>query len=378
MMFRIRKTTGIAAASLMCALLLSSCMTSDSFGSYDEGGYQRVQVIDVNANEDYLNPDADIPLSAVIQPEDLTVSPVIDIRTLQEVSKPTVNVKSSTLVQDERKNEITDAINSGQIVDTSLDESAYGDETSGALVGQAALESFEFVSDKNFFVNSIAEYDFVDGKIYELITSPSGITDFRLRPGESVAGNPIVGNSADWQFSMGTSVEDGVTIQHIFIRPLKAGLDTSMIILTNERTYYFRLASFENQYMTAVRFRYPSPLSDGTFLIEEYVSQNSGSQADYSFDIAKADYDYGMRTRGNPSWKPVTVFSDDIKTYIQLPVNVSSSDQLPSAYIETAGEEALVNFRYFGNLLQLDTVINDAQTIVLKSGQRERVEIYRK
>lgn len=359
-------------------LTLPSCMTADSFGSLEDTGYQRVQVIDVRANEDYLDPDADIPLSAVLQPEDLRISPVIDIRTLKTVDGPTVNVTSSTLAQEERKDEITSAINAGQVVDTSLDESNYGDETSGALVENAANEAFEYVSNKNYFVQAIAEYDYVEGKIYELITSPRGITDFRLRPGEQIAGTPIVGNAADWQFSMGTSIEDGTTIQHIFIRPLKSGLDTSMVILTNERTYYFRLASFENQYMTGVRFRYPQPLSDGTFLIEDYADAMDSSIADYQFDISQADYDYGMRSRGNPEWKPVTVFSDDVKTYIQFPVTMSNSDQLPSAYIMRDGEEALVNFRYFGNLMQIDSVINEDQEIVLKTGQRQRVEIYRR
>ena len=178
---------------------------------------------------------------------------------------------------------------------------------------------------------------------------------------------------------MGTSVENGESVQHLFIRPLKVGLDTSMIILTNQRTYYFRLASFEDSYMTAVRFRYPIDVGSGYFYeedFEEYINNAAGG-ADYAFDISKADYNYVIRAKGKPSWEPVTVFSDQVKTYIQMPLRITTSDELPSVYVERDGEERLVNYRIFGNLYQIDTVITDDQTIVMKSGQNQRVEITR-
>ena len=73
----------------------------------------------------------------------------------------------------------------------------------------------------------------------------------------------------------------------------------------------------------------------------------------------------------------MTVFSDQVKTYIQMPLRITTSDELPSVYVERDGEERLVNYRIFGNLYQIDTVITDDQTIVMKSGQKQRVEITR-
>ena len=369
----VRTNILIAVASAM--MLLASCQSTDSFGY---GGYQRVQVIDVQGGK-VSDKDADIPLSAVIQPEDLMISPVIDITTLRAIEGETDSVvSSSTLQQAERKAEIEAEYAAGnQIVDSSLDEESYG-VTSGSLARQATEGAFEYIDSSTAFLESIAEYDYLEGKIYELITSPKAITDFRLRPGEQIAGSPITNDSANWQFSMGTSLENGVNVQHLFIRPLKVGLDTSMILLTNERTYYFRMASFEESYMTALRFRYPQELDDGTFVDENYQADGSSDLSGYSFDPAYADYNYLVKeTAGDPAWTPVTVFSDKVKTYIQFPVTMENSSELPSVYLLVHGKENLVNYRLFGNLYQIDNVLSDGQYFRLKSGQKEQVEIKR-
>lgn len=361
---------------VLMVFAITSCASTSAF---KDTGY--VQVIDVNGKPDLYDPDTDIPLSAVIQPEDLMVSPVIDITTLQELEGATDNVTvSSLLEQEKKKNSIEEALDAGQMVDTSLNDLEYGKEegveTSGSLALKATEGAFEYIKSPTAFSESIAEYDYIAGRIYELITSPGAITDLRLQPGEQINGSPIVNDNVNWQFSLGSSLENGEAVQHLFIRPLKVGLDTSMIILTNQRTYYFRLASFENSYMTAVRFRYPVQLNDGTFVSEDFA-EGSSNTSGYVFDVSKADYAYVIKQKGRPAWEPVTVFSDDIKTYIQFPVSMSSSDQLPSVYLKRDGKETLVNYRFFNNLCQVDTVLTDDQSFVLKSGQKESVEIRR-
>ena len=58
-------------------------------------------------------------------------------------------------------------------------------------------------------------------------------------------------------------------------------------------------------------------------------------------------------------------------------MDIQNTDELPSVYIVRNGDETLVNFRYIGNMCQIDTVITDRQRILLKSGQSEQVEIRR-
>lgn len=347
--------------------------------------YDKVQVVNVNPT-DYLNSKSRVPLEAVIQPEDLTISPIIDIRTLKaETERQTGSVVSSTIEQDKKKTEISEAIKTDPKTDTTLNDLEYG-TSSGRLALDATENAFKYITASTAFEGAIATYDYMEGRIYEIITSPKAITDFRLRPGESIAGQPIVSNSgSSWQFSMGTSIENGVTVQHLFIKPTTVGLDTSMILLTNERTYYFRVASFENSYMTALRFNYPVALDDGTFTTEEFAQyingENDYSSANaYKLDLTQAFYNYSIKKyKGRPSWTPQAVFSDNLKTYIQFPVTVTISDDLPSVYVLKNGTESLVNFRMVSsNMYQLDTVITEGQTILLKSGEKEQVKITRK
>lgn len=358
-------------------LLLSSCTTTSRTVS-DDGP---VQIIDVYGRS-YSSPSASLPISAVIEPEDLVTSPIIDITTLKaQTDAEQGAVRSSTLEQEVRKTQIQEQIKDDPLMDTTLDESVYG-VSSGSLASEATDNAFTFITSSNSFTGAIAVYDWIEGNIYEVITSPKAITDFRLKPGESITGAPIVNDGGtSWQFTMGTSVENGVSIQHLFIKPSVVGLDTSMIVLTDQRTYYFRIASFEKSYMTALRFNYPVDTGKGYFVtedFEDYIIDAATATGAYSLDMTKAFYNYKIKvTKGKPAWTPQNVFSDEKKTYIQLPVTVANSDQLPSVYVIRNGEEALVNYRIMGNLYQIDTVITSNQTILLKSGEKEQVKITR-
>lgn len=367
------------------APLLFSCSTlrREAFSPTEEGNWSSVQTVAVfqDRASQYENTKKAIPLSAVIQPEELVTSPVLDIASLKFLETETGNVESSTVLQEKRKKEIENAIRNGEKdIDVSLPED-YGQATSGSLAEEATTSSFSHITHKSSYANSIAEYDYIPGLIYEIITSPKGITDFRLQPGEQIAGTPISNENSVWQFSMGTSLENGETVQHLFIRPLRTGLDTSLIILTNMRTYYFRMASFESQYMTALRFRYPNQSTNGTFLKEDFESfiEEQQNNIIHTLDVTTANYNYKIKvTDGKPSWKPVTVFSNSNKTYIQFPVSVQNTDDLPSVYLYKQGKENLVNYRIFGNIYMIDTVLDDAsQSFFLKSGQREKVKITR-
>ena len=62
------------------------------------------------------------------------------------------------------------------------------------LVEDAAEESVQSVKSVFDFTNTIAEYDFQDGEIYTIITSPTSVTDLRLEPGEERSGDAAIGD----------------------------------------------------------------------------------------------------------------------------------------------------------------------------------------
>lgn len=374
-------------------ITMASCSTTGT----KESGIPTVPVIEVQTS-DWSKPGVDIPPFAIIQPEDLVISPVIDIRTLKaETDAETAAVRSSTLIQEAKKEEIRAELERDPSASTELDENysdtilsdgvkKEGAKTSGEIASKATDDSFIYINSADAFTGAIAEYDYLEGMIYEVITSPNAITDIRLKPGENIASSPIVNNGGtSWQFTMGTSIENGISVQHLFVKPSAVGLDTSMILLTDQRTYYFRIASFPKSYMTALRFRYPASTGEGYYVKEdfdEFIENNKVNQAisgdAFSIDLTKAEYRYTIRvTKGKPSWTPQQVFSNETKTYIQFPISIMTSMDMPSVYILRDSEENLVNYRIAGNIYQLDTVLTSNEAIILKSGQKEQVKITR-
>lgn len=395
----IRKNIKTVEILIIVMVLITgiSCATNNTGTTYSNS---RAQVIDIQKS-DWSKATVDIPTTAIIQPEDLVVSPVIDITTLKaETNTATATVHSSTLEQQVKKDEIKTALEADPTASTELDEdfsagfktgktnadssSTVTGKTSGQIASEATANSFVYINSSNAFTGAIAEYDYLEGRIYEVITSPNAITDIRLKPGESIAASPIVNDGGtSWQFSMGTSVENGESVQHLFVKPTIVGLDTSMILLTDQRTYYFRIASFAKSYMTALRFRYPQASGEGYYVQEDFADfiennkiNSSVSGDSFSIDLTTAEYNYTIRvTKGKPAWTPQQVFSTSTKTYIQFPVSILTSMDLPSVYVLRDNTETLVNYRMAGNIYQLDTVLTNNEAIILKSGQNELVKI---
>lgn len=387
----------IASIIMAATLIFASCTTTTGT---TESSYAKAQVINVQST-DWRDAQANIPPTAIIQPEDLVTSPVIDITTLKaETKTTTASVRSSTLEQEAQKEVIKSAVEANPLADTTLKEdysdgflttpkgstSATEGKTSGQLASQATSDSFVYIDSTDAFRGAIAEYDYVEGMIYEVITSPNAITDIRLKPGENIASSPIVNDGgASWQFTMGTSIENGIAVQHLFVKPTTVGLDTSMIILTDQRTYYFRIASFPKSYMTALRFRYPAATSEGYFVAEDFESyieeaKTNVAEADsFTVDLNTVDYGYQIKvSKGKPVWTPQLVFSTDTKTFIQLPPSIMTSMDMPSVYVVRDKTETLVNWRMKGNMYQIDTVITTNESIRLKSGEKEQVTIIKK
>ena len=109
----------VIATLAATAIMLVSC--TSTVGT-TESSYSKAQVINVQKTN-WADATAKIPPTAIIQPEDLVTSPVIDITTLKaETSAATASVRSSTLEQEARKEVIKEAVESNPLADTTLTE----------------------------------------------------------------------------------------------------------------------------------------------------------------------------------------------------------------------------------------------------------------
>ena len=82
------------------------------------------------------------------------------------------------------------------------------------------------------------------------------VCDVALQPGEQV--NSInLGDTARWTVEPAITGSGGGEVQHLIIKPLDVGLETSLVVTTNRRTYHLRLRSHRTRYMPQVSFTYP-------------------------------------------------------------------------------------------------------------------------
>jgi type IV secretion system protein VirB9 len=197
-------------------------------------------------------------------------------------------------------------------------------------------------------------YDYDGDFVYEVYTQPLRATDICLEPGEQVTETPFVSDSERWILGAGLSRENGLEVQHIYVKPKVFGIDASLIINTDRRVYHLIVKSFRDIHMPVVRWRYRSPLPD-TYAYAGLPEQ--GGQAITGPDPRFLSFDYRVRYTWNwfkkPRWLPNLVYDDGTKTYIAFPLDISRSE-LPAVF-ENRGD--IVNYRAAGNVIIIDKLI---------------------
>ena len=82
------------------------------------------------------------------------------------------------------------------------------------------------------------------------------VCDVELQPGERV--NTIhLGDMARWTVEPAVTGQGGNEVQHLIIKPMDSGLETSLMVTTDRRAYHLRLRSHRTEYMPRVAFTYP-------------------------------------------------------------------------------------------------------------------------
>ena len=86
------------------------------------------------------------------------------------------------------------------------------------------------------------------------------VCDVALQAGELVNGIHL-GDTARWTVEPAVTGSGAGEVQHLIIKPLDVGLDTSLVVSTNRRTYHLKLRSHRTMYMPQVAFSYPEEVA---------------------------------------------------------------------------------------------------------------------
>jgi type IV secretory pathway VirB9-like protein len=92
-----------------------------------------------------------------------------------------------------------------------------------------------------------------------IVCAPLQICNLALQPGE-VVHDVQVGDSVRWKISPSISGGGSDQTTHLIIKPVDAGLISSLNVATNRRTYAIKLVSAQREWMPLVAFNYPDDM----------------------------------------------------------------------------------------------------------------------
>lgn len=247
------------------------------------------------------------------------------------------------------------------------------------------------------------------------------LTDLAFEKGESILSVQL-GDSVRWNIESAISGSANDSVEHLIVKPLEAGLKTSMLITTDIRTYHIRLKSTEADFMPAVVFSYPNSLKlpskkhygDDSYLQytsnydsnedhNDYSETNSSLKnyssvqnvsyegnsrpalnvaATYNDSTQRRNYNYSVD--GDSKIIPQNVYDDGKRTFIVMnnPINSSYLPVLQEISSESFlffGEDKTntINFTYFDNTFVVDGIYSHLRLISKNGEEKQSADVVR-
>jgi P-type conjugative transfer protein TrbG len=210
------------------------------------------------------------------------------------------------------------------------------------------------------------------------------VCDVALESGEQI--NNINVGDPRWVIEPAISGYGPTEVQHLIIKPQDVGLDSSLVVTTNRRTYHLRLRSHRSKCMPYVAFIYPEDTAKKWEALREHQNRMREEMATPETKEYLGNLAFNYKIEGKSRWKPLRVYNDGVKTIIQMP-SAMSQTEAPSLLVvrDKKGfwslgsdpEEVLVNYRVQGNRYIVDSIFDKAILIAGVGSNQDRVTITR-
>jgi len=223
--------------------------------------------------------------------------------------------------------------------------------------------------------------EFIYGtEIPEVICTPLKLCVVVLEAGE-VINSVNVGDKQRWHITPTFSGTKEFGKTHVIIKPITDSAETSLVITTTKRTYVINLRTSKAEYMPLVSFHYPETQEQewGNYIKaqKEGAKQKAIKEKQKPSKVSRIENivnNYAIE--GKASWKPVAVYHDGLKTYIQFPKTISG-DELPVLLVLTdAGEHIQVNYRLIGQTMKIDYVVDKGVLVAGIGDNQKRVAFF--
>jgi type IV secretion system protein VirB9 len=221
----------------------------------------------------------------------------------------------------------------------------------------AANEAAKVEPSESGYVNAIQVYPFVEGALYQLYTAPEQVSDIALQAGERIVA-VSAGDTVRWVVGDTVSGTGATARAHVLVKPIKEGLRTNLVIITDRRTYHLELTSDTETYMASVSWHYPR---DELLALRRRNEQAQAEQpVDAGLRLDRLNFRYAI-SGDDPPWRPVRVFDDTRKVYIQFPARLDQGEAPPLFVVGPNGDNQLVNYRVNGSYYIVDRLFAAAE-----------------
>jgi P-type conjugative transfer protein TrbG len=216
-----------------------------------------------------------------------------------------------------------------------------------------------------------------------VVCAPLRVCMIELQAGEKIVGEPHIGDSVRWNISPAMYGTGEQATAVIILKPQTPGLDTNLLITTDRRAYYLRLISKPDDYVARVAFAYPDDDNSRKWQQQAAAQQALDKQEKHAAEVPsavltveKVNFDYTIRG-GDEHIRPVRVFDDGAKTYIQMPAELAHREAPVLLVLGKDGKGEMTNYRVKDQTYIVDRLFDHAN-LVLGSGKKaQKVEISR-
>lgn len=231
------------------------------------------------------------------------------------------------------------------------------------------------------FQSSDGSVSFVYGSgQISIVCAPLQVCDIALQPGELF--NDM--NVGDPRFIVEPSITGSGRNQqiHLIIKPKDVGLDSSLVVTTDRRTYHFRLKSERFEFMPYVSFIYPDEAKEKWRLIQKIQAENRKANTFPETNEYLGILNFNYRIQGNARFKPVRVYNDGVKTIIEMPKAMAQFEAPALLVLRKHGflqksKPVMVNYRLQGCRYIVDSVFDKAMLVVGSGSAQEKITITR-
>lgn len=200
--------------------------------------------------------------------------------------------------------------------------------------------------------SGIETIPFIKNRVITINASLFNVTEIQFDSNEVIK-NIQSGDMSAWIIDV-----DKSTPNILFIKPTIDHSNTNMTVVTDQRTYYFKLNSQDSRknLTYAIKFRYPNKRNESDNIVLPPPSR---------------DYHWDYSFHGSTAIMPLHVFDDGQFTYFQL----RPGQAIPAIFAVDSrkGEESLVNFRKKDGCIVVDRL---APQFTLRSGKHYVASIF--